>query len=303
MSKPDSWLPLYVAEYLADTTRLTTEQHGAYLLIIMDYWRNGQPPDDDVILARITGLSLPVWKKTKKVIQSFFSVSGGFWKHKRIEAEIIRATENQKQRTERARQGAAARWAKHEDDDDSSIASSTKASNATSIPQSTDKNMLDTCTLPSPLPQPLPQPLPKASAEAKNASSRTKNSEDSAEKPITAETWNAYANAYRMRYHVDPVRNAKVNALLAQLVKRLAIGEAPKVAEFYLTHGNALYVRSGHCVDLLLRDCEKLRTEWFSGRRITNTEAKHADRKQSNLNVAEQLISEELAKKEASSVQ
>jgi hypothetical protein len=53
-------MPLYVGDYLADTGRLTTEQPGAYLLLILDYWRNGALPDDS-ILATICGLSATAW--------------------------------------------------------------------------------------------------------------------------------------------------------------------------------------------------------------------------------------------------
>jgi len=87
-----------------------------------------------------------------------------------------------------------------------------------------------------------------------------------------ARSWLAYATAYKLRYGTFPVRNAKVNALLTQFVKRIPQVEAPRVAEFYLTHQGPLYVRSAHCVDLLVRDCEKLRMEWITGRRANGVD-------------------------------
>jgi len=36
------YIQLYVADYLADTIHLETDEHGAYLLIIMNYWQTGQ---------------------------------------------------------------------------------------------------------------------------------------------------------------------------------------------------------------------------------------------------------------------
>lgn len=111
----------------------------------------------------------------------------------------------------------------------------------------------------------------------------------------SVDTWNAYAHAFRERYSVDPIRNAKVNGQLAKLVDQVGAEEAPKVAAFYLTHNGGLYVSSGHCVDLLLRDCAKLRTEMVTGRRITRGEAKNAEAADA-LRAQAERVGRELAK-------
>lgn len=110
--KTDGWMPLYVADYLADTSRLTTEQHGAYMLIIMDYWRNGAPPDDDAVLASITKMAIPQWKKAAGSIRAFFAKVDGKLVHKRVEAERQKASGISTKRTDAAHKGAAKRWGK-----------------------------------------------------------------------------------------------------------------------------------------------------------------------------------------------
>jgi uncharacterized protein YdaU (DUF1376 family) len=91
MSRADRWFPLYVADYRRDTARLSTLQHGCYLLLIMDYWAAGPPPDDDVILARIVGLDLASWQAERPAIVRFFKIRNGEWRHKRVDAERTRA--------------------------------------------------------------------------------------------------------------------------------------------------------------------------------------------------------------------
>jgi uncharacterized protein YdaU (DUF1376 family) len=80
-------MPLYVGDYLGDTGHLTTAQHGAYLLLMMHYWRKGELPDDDRQLSKITKLPPKTWSEYRPVLQQFFH-SG--WRHKRIDAELER---------------------------------------------------------------------------------------------------------------------------------------------------------------------------------------------------------------------
>ena len=85
MKRP--WMPLFIGDYLGGTGHLTTTQHGAYLLLIMHYWRKGELPDDDKQLAKITRLPLKAWELHRSVIQDFFYDG---WRHDRIDAELAK---------------------------------------------------------------------------------------------------------------------------------------------------------------------------------------------------------------------
>ena len=123
------WMPLYIADYRADTARLSTAEHGAYLLLIMEYWHAGGLPDDDKLLARIAGMSGRQWKKAKPTIQPLFQPG---WKHKRIDAELERASTIAKAKSDKARDAANKRWVAQRAEDAPSDAPSNAPSNAPS---------------------------------------------------------------------------------------------------------------------------------------------------------------------------
>jgi uncharacterized protein YdaU (DUF1376 family) len=145
--KTDAWMPVYIGDYLGATQRLTTEQHGAYLLLLFDYWRNGPPPADDAILSQITRLKPAAWRKMKPVISGFFKQRDGLLYHSRVESERGRASDNQARRTAKAKTAAKVRW-------DREAAKQDAPSNAPSMPRA----MLGGC------PPPSPDSVPKGTA-------------------------------------------------------------------------------------------------------------------------------------------
>lgn len=105
-----SWMPIWIGDYLADTGRLTTEQHGAFILLLMDYWRSGPPQDDDASLAQITKLTVGRWKKHRPTLSRFFRVEDGQWNNKRLDEELHKAQEFKAMAVKRAKHAARKRW-------------------------------------------------------------------------------------------------------------------------------------------------------------------------------------------------
>ena len=106
------WMRFFPADYLADTRRLTTEQHGAYLLLLMDSWTSGALPDDDTVLARVAGLDAESWARTRPAIAGYFEIADGKWVHARIEQEREHAQAYAQASSGRGKKAAAARWGK-----------------------------------------------------------------------------------------------------------------------------------------------------------------------------------------------
>lgn len=111
MKKPDEWMPLHVRKYLGDTMHLTTEQHGAYLLLLMAYWMRGGPlPANDNELAAIVRMSRAAWARVKTILEPFFTTVDGKWVQKRAEEELATARGIVAAKSEAGKAGAAARW-------------------------------------------------------------------------------------------------------------------------------------------------------------------------------------------------
>ncbi len=111
------YLPLWTDAYLADTRHLSTVEHGAYLLLLMEAWRRPTCalPDDDRMLARLTGLSEAEWSAIKPAVMDFWTLDGRSktWVQKRLQLERAKSAD----RRQVARDKAARRWNGEKKDD------------------------------------------------------------------------------------------------------------------------------------------------------------------------------------------
>lgn len=112
MSAP--FMQLYVADYLGDTRHLTTEQHGAYLLLLMTMWRSGGVvANDEIKIARITGLSVVRWRKISPDVLEFFTEVDGGLTQARLAAELAISEEKSEKRSQSGKAGARAKALKN----------------------------------------------------------------------------------------------------------------------------------------------------------------------------------------------
>lgn len=114
--KVSIWLPIYIGDMLSMTTRLTTEQIGGLTLLMMDFWKNGDIPNDNKIISAITRLSVAKVKQLKTAIIDcgIFSISDD---KKSLYSPYLldqknTAKDNQNKKQERAKKAADSRWGK-----------------------------------------------------------------------------------------------------------------------------------------------------------------------------------------------
>lgn len=86
------YMQLYIADYLADTMHLSAEEHGAYLLLMFNYWQTGKPIPKNR-LAKIARLTNERWADVEPSLREFFHDNGDEWVHLRIEEDLTSVRE------------------------------------------------------------------------------------------------------------------------------------------------------------------------------------------------------------------
>lgn len=135
------WFPLYPDDFHGSrkTKTMNATQVGIYWLLLMDEWRNGPLPNDDVELAMIGRESCG---KVRAVLDKCFTLGPNGWTNKRLEK--IRAEQEEK-REKRVSAGRRGGYAKAE---------RKKPSNARVLPQQCSSKALAKCYQPEPEPEP-----------------------------------------------------------------------------------------------------------------------------------------------------
>jgi uncharacterized protein YdaU (DUF1376 family) len=103
-------MQLYVSDYLADTAHLTAQQHGAYMLLLMNYWQRGKALDNsNERLSHVARLSPEEWADAKATLEEFFIVEDNLWTHARVEDDLAKIREKSAKASFAGRRSVVAR--------------------------------------------------------------------------------------------------------------------------------------------------------------------------------------------------
>lgn len=75
-----------IQDFLGGTSHMDTLEKGAYLMLLLCHYQNGENglPDDDVRLARMAGLSLKVWSRIRPILAEKFTIKNSTWEHSNV---------------------------------------------------------------------------------------------------------------------------------------------------------------------------------------------------------------------------
>lgn len=119
------FMQLYVSDFIGDTLSLSTEQIGAYMLLLMAMWNaGGKLPADEAKLARVARMSVKKWKAIADDLMSFFEVDGGCVRHNRLTKELLKSESKSQSRSAAGAEGGKAKALK---DQEARMASATRS--------------------------------------------------------------------------------------------------------------------------------------------------------------------------------
>lgn len=149
-AKVGAWMPLLIDRYLGDTSLLTTEQHGAYMLLLMAMWKaGGVLPDNDAKLASAAKLTPGRWRGMRETLRPFFRSNGkGGLLQKRLMIELQRA----EQRADAGQKGAKKRWRNDSEVDGESHGELGSERAGETVANAVAKPMAESCSPPKPIP-------------------------------------------------------------------------------------------------------------------------------------------------------
>jgi len=114
--KTDIWMPIYLGDYMKDTHRLSTEEHGAYLLLLMELWiSNGILKKNPLVLSRLVRTDIRNFESVIwPALEDYFVIEGNpevghFISHNRLNEELFKSRERRIKASENGKRGGRPR--------------------------------------------------------------------------------------------------------------------------------------------------------------------------------------------------
>jgi len=112
-----------------------------------------------------------------------------------------------------------------------------------------------------------------AELEGEKQKQKEKRRDTKERQAMAREVWRAYEEAFESRYATKPIRNAKINRQVSELVKRLGQTLACDVVRFYLSQNDRFFVERVHELGQCLAQAESLAARFQAKISVSKTKA------------------------------
>ena len=106
------FFPLYSGDYMRKTQALTMLEHGAYMVLLMNYYSRGNLPSNKKKLYRVCrAIDVEEQQVIDRIVDEYFTINGdGLLINKRAEEELEKQREISETNKIRSAKGHKARW-------------------------------------------------------------------------------------------------------------------------------------------------------------------------------------------------